>query len=218
MKKILIALSFALAAASASANTISGALELVGSDTPVAINPSDAGWGPIGSLPEGSYIEGLAGSLYATADGVFTATYLGQVAALGNFYLGTGRLDSFNTGGTPGDSVSMSVSAGQLIPFSFGQDDCGFAPCNGIPNLHNGMVNQAFQGMLFFANTFNLTDGSGRLFDFLIGYNDTASVNDDYDDMVVGVVNHVPVPAALPLMASALGAFGLSRRKSKTTV
>ena len=93
MKKILIALSFAFAAASASANTISGALELVGSDTPVTITPSDGGWGPIGSLVEGSYIEGLAGSLYATADGVFTATYLGQVASLGNFYLGTGRLE-----------------------------------------------------------------------------------------------------------------------------
>ena len=55
----------------------------------------------------------------------------------------------------------------------------------------------------------------GTAYDFLIGYNDSADINNDYDDYVVGVVNNVPVPAALPLMASALGMFGLSRRKNK---
>jgi hypothetical protein len=47
----------------------------------------------------------------------------------------------------------------------------------------------------------------------LIGYNDTAG-DVDYDDYVVGVT-HVPVPAALPLLASAFGVFGLARRKNK---
>ena len=68
---------------------------------------------------------------------------------------------------------------------------------------------------MFFLNTFNLKDGAGKDFDFLIGFNDSAPDN-DYDDYVVGAtVNAVPVPAALPLLASAFGLFGLGRRKGK---
>ena len=48
---------------------------------------------------------------------------------------------------------------------------------------------------------------------FLLLLNDSGN-GDDFDDHAVHV-SAVPVPAALPLMASALGMFGLSRRKSK---
>ena len=48
---------------------------------------------------------------------------------------------------------------------------------------------------------------------FLLLLNDSGN-GDDFDDHAA-YVSAVPVPAALPLMASALGLFGISRRKSK---
>lgn len=214
MKKLLVVLGFAMAATAAQANIVSGNSNLVG-EALVAITPSDAGWGPIGSIPEGGYISGFSGTLKSVSSGIFTATYLGQQASFPNFYLGTDRLDGINTGGAIGSTMSMAVAANSVVNFSFGQDACGFGACASATSFSNGAVNTAHQGILYFLNTYGLKDANGRLFDFLIGYNDTATVNADYDDYVVGVVNHVPVPAALPLMASALGAFGFSRRNKK---
>ena len=214
MKKILVALSFALVATGASANIVSGGLTLVG-DAPETIvpTPGDDGWGGNGSTlqPAGLYTAGNTGTLYANQDGVFTATYLGQVASFSNDYVsGLGMvLNGVNTGGSVGSSTSQSVTAGNIVNFHFQEN--GY---NGFSTFANGQANLAFQGMIFLdASPWNSIYGTA--YDFLIGYNDSAPVNNDYDDYVVGVVNSVPVPAALPLMASALGMFGISRRKSK---
>ena len=42
--------------------------------------------------------------------------------------------------------------------------------------------------------------------------------NQGNDQYIINTLSEVPVPAALPLMASALGLFGLSRRKNKAKV
>jgi hypothetical protein len=214
MKKLFVGVSLLLAATLANANIVSGGSELVTNGVAVNIVPSDGGWGPILSIPEGGYMSGYAGTLNARHTGSFTATYLGQVASIGNFYMGNTRMNGLRNGGHIGDTNSMQVAAGQ-VNFGFGQDGCHSAGCAGI--FHNGDVNGVKRGILFFLNTYGLTDASGHLFDFLVGYNDSAPVNNDYDDFVVGV-RSVPVPAALPLLASALGMFGLSRRKSKAKV
>ena len=101
------------------------------------------------------------------------------------------------------------------MDFAFGQDNNGDNVTDQAV-FSNGDTNQKRRGILYFLNTYGLTDGGGKPFDFLIGYNDTAP-DADYDDYVVGVtaVNAVRVPAALPLLASALGLFSVSRRKSK---
>lgn len=217
MKKLLVALGFALAATGASANIVSGGLTVTGEvGTAISLSPGDDGWGGNGSTlqPAGLYTVGNAGTLIANTAGFFEATYLGQVAAYPNQYSSNG-LSFFGSNvplasgyTAPGTSLGgMGVSAGSTVDFSFidGGDGSTFA---------NGQANTPVQGMLFLdAAAWNNLYGTA--FDFLIGYNDSAPVNSDYDDYVVGVVNHVPVPAALPLMASALGMFGISRRKSK---
>ena len=213
MKKLLVALGFALAATGANANIVSGGLTVIG-ETPTAIVPSDAGWGGNGStLDESLYTSGYAGTLTANTAGFFEATYLGQVASFPNQYASNGMsfygnnvpLPNYTS---PGSSLGgIGVSAGETIAFNFidGGDNSIFA---------NGDINKEFQGFIFLdAAVWNAIHETA--YDFLIGYNDSADVNSDYDDYVVGVVNHVPVPAALPLMASALGMFGVSRRKSK---
>jgi hypothetical protein len=217
MKKLLVALGLALAATSASAVTV-GHLEVTGASNVNIVSPNS--WGPIGSIPDGGYTSGLSGTLRSNVNGMFTATYLGQVATYANFFLGGGT--ELNGGraakglGNPiagiGNTVSTYVAAGSNVDFAFGQDNNG----NNIPDqavFNNGDANGARRGILFFLNTYGLTDAGGHLFDFLIGYNDTAG-DVDYDDYVVGVT-HVPVPAALPLLASAFGLFGVARRKNK---
>lgn len=216
MKKLLVAVSLTLATVSAHANIVSGGLQITG-ESVFNLTLSDAGWGPIGAIPEGYYTTGITGTLQALKNGTVTATYLGQVATYANRYIGldAGRdLKGFaNPINGIGNTSTVSVLAGEAVDFAFGQDNDG----NGVLDngaFANGMVNEARRGIAYFENSLDLLDSSGRSFDFLIGYNDSASVDQDFDDYVVGV-RHVPVPAALPLLATALGLFALSRRKNK---
>jgi hypothetical protein len=210
MKKILIALGFAVVATSASASGLSvvGPFSSINTIHNSLTDASDHLWGGDGStLDAGLYAEGSVqqtGTLVSSGATSVYAQYLGKVAAYGNDYMsfGNGTL-----GLTVGDSQTTSVGVGNAVDFKFidGGNGSTFA---------NGATNTQFQGYVFLdAAVWNAAHGSN--FDFLIGYNDTANANADYDDYVVGVIGQVPVPAALPLMASALGAFGISRRKNK---
>ena len=219
MKKLLLAVSLALATTGANAIVVSGNLALTGENTVNIVSPNS--WGPIATIPDGGYTSGLSGTLISTVTGTFTATYLGQVASYANYFLAGGN--ELNGGrpmrGSPiagiGNTISTSVTAGNAVDFAFGRDNNGDNVPD-LPNVNNGDTNQARRGILYFLNTYNLTDANGDAFDFLIGFNDAAPDN-DYDDYVVGVTA-VPVPAALPLLASAFGVFGLARRKNKAKV
>ena len=218
MRKLLLAVSLALAATGANANVVSGNLAVTG-DTLVNIVAPNS-WGPISTIRDGGYTSGYAGTLISTVNGTFTATYLGQVATYANFFLGGGN--ELNGGRAMrgvrnpitgiGNTISTSVTAGNAVDFAFGQDNNGDNIADQAV-FKNGDTNKRIRGILYFLNSYKLKDANNREFDFLIGYNDTAP-DADYDDYVVGVTA-VPVPAALPLLASALGLFGVSRRKSK---
>ena len=220
MRKILVAVGLTLVATSANAIVVSGNLALTGENTVNIISPNS--WGPINTIPDGGYTSGLSGTLISNVTGTFTATYLGQVASFANYFVAGGN--ELN-GGRPmrgqavagiGNTISTGVTAGNAVDFAFGRDNNGDGIAD-LPNVSNGDANQARRGILYFLNDFNLTDASGTVFDFLIGFNDAAPDN-DYDDYVVGVTASptvVPLPAALPLLASAFGLFGISRRKNK---
>ena len=220
MRKILVAVGLTLVATSANAIVVSGNLALTGENTVNIISPNS--WGPINTIPDGGYTSGLSGTLISNVTGTFMATYLGQVASFANYFVAGGN--ELN-GGRPmrgqavagiGNTISTGVTAGNAVDFAFGRDNNGDGIAD-LPNVSNGDANQDRRGILYFLNDFNLTDASGTVFDFLIGFNDAAPDN-DYDDYVVGVTagpTAVPVPAALPLLASAFGLFGISRRKNK---
>ena len=225
MKKLLVALALASAATAVSATPVASGFLYVDNavDTPLV-----AAWGPVSGISMAEGTIGYAGALKSTYNAKFTATYLGQSAGFANLYLGqgselvgAGRALGFpNPGYTPvvgvGLSQTIDILANTVIDFAFATDnnndgtiDAGTLQQNGAANVSGG----ASKGILFFKNTFGAKDGAGNLFDFLIGYDDINADN-DFDDYVVGV-RAVPVPAALPLLASALAAFGIARRKSK---
>jgi len=223
MKRMLFAVSLAFAATAAQADIVRGGLTLTNASgvfgsTPLTqtlqagvITPSvgDDGWGGNGTTlqPAGLYTQGHYGMLTVNSDTSVEFTFLGKVAGFDNLINGwvSGALMDDTTPGST--ALALGLSAGERVRFGFSTDTPGFQA-----TVVNGQQSSGQQaGMMFFdATAWNSIHGSN--FDFLIGYNDPSTTNADYDDYVVGV-QAVPVPAALPLMASALGMFGVARRR-----
>lgn len=227
MKKLVLAVSLALAATAAQAQVVTatsvtsdnGLLQVTAGDNSfaqgsvidqqfygVAIvpQPGDDGWGGNGTTlqPAGLYTAGYAGMLSTTQTTDVQFTFLGKVAGFQNNlanYVGGMAMDDSTVGAT---SVIEGVN---------GRVQFGFTTSTVAGNIVNGEQNNTFIGMAYLnADFWNAIYGTD--FDFLIGYNDPFDGNADFDDYVVGV-KAVPVPAALPLMASALGMFGIARRR-----
>ena len=208
MKKILLALGFTLAAVSAQAATITmGDLQLV---TRAPINFT-------GDVHDIIDINGVAatggvfGQLSALQNTTFAVTFLGFEATRTNFFVsnGTSVVGSANFDAAVGQTFFFDVAQG-VIDFGFrGPEVTAF----------NTDLND--QRIAYITNDKSYIDANTNSpYSFLLGFNDGDPSDGDYDDYVVGVsaVSQVPVPAALPLMASALGLFGLSRRKNKAKV
>ena len=202
MKKVLLALGFTLAAASAQAATITmGDLQLVtrdaitfsgGPHSIIDINGVDA-------------TGGVFGQLSALQNTTFAVTFLGFEATRTNFFVsnGTSVVGSSNKEATVGQTFFFDVAEG-VIDFGFR------GPV--VTALNTDIFDQR---IAYITNDGSYIDANtNNPFAFLIGFNDGDEIDGDYDDYVVGV-SAVPVPAALPLMASALGAFGIARRRNK---
>ena len=205
MKKVLLALGFTLAAASAQAATITmGDLQLVTRD-PVAFT-GDAH--DIINVDGIDATGGVFGQLSATQNTTFAVTFLGFEAIRTNFFVsnGTSVVSSANFDATVGQSFFFDVASG-VINFGFSGP---------VVTALNTDINE--KRIAYIRNDGSYIDANtGNPYSFLLGFNDGDLSDADHDDWVAGVssVSAVPVPAALPLMASALGAFGIARRRNK---
>lgn len=209
MKKLLVALGFALASAGAQADIVGAnayGSVLTGEGTQASnrtFNPSPA---PALNLVAGTNF--LTGTLTAWRDGTFYATFLGSESGFKNFYMDNATT-IVEAGANVGTTASMSVAAAGAIDFGFGTVDPA-----GHLSVQNGDANTDDLGIGFLKNVWGFKDGAGNLFDFIVGFNDDFAAHRDFDDMVMGVrFVPTPVPAALPLLATGLALFGFSRRR-----
>ena len=183
-------------------------------------NPSPNATGPRNVGQFGSFIIDGAGG------GTFSATYLGQESGLNNVYeqslsLGSQILDE----SSPGSTKSAEVFGPGILAFGFATDNGGGSYSGVFNNGDFAGETLGFVVLKQFLTTPNHTElfSAGYdnnttygTFDYLLGFNDIANVDADYDDFVIGIKytpNAVPVPAALPLLASAVALFGLNARR-----
>ena len=197
MKKVLLALGFAAVASSAQAYSIDviagGTTPLIGSN---AINFD-------GILPPAELVSG--GAIFNASITNVTAKPVGSV---GNFY---------SVGASPGQEGPGIFNLGgdvNYFGFLWGSVDTH----NVVTLLNNGTTVFSFSGNGFVPSNgdqsqsiyVNIFGSDGEFFDEIQFA--TGSIAFEIDNAGYSTV---PVPAALPLMASALGLFGLSRRKNK---
>lgn len=167
----------------------------------------------------GAKTAGNFGTLMVDGAGTLTATYLGNESAfLDGFRFGNGQ--TLTEGNRLGKSISMQVTAG-LVNFSFFDNKGG--------RFRDGANSTTTLGFAFLKDragaSFAESNRYGN-FQYLLGFNDSHRSRADYDDFVVGLKftpaapqvtppRPVPLPASLPLMASAIGLFGLAMRRRK---
>ena len=202
MNKILLALLASTMPLLSSANT----LVFTPTSNSFAINGYD-------SIPAtGSVISGQFGQFSTTGPGTLTATFLGSEAGFSNFYMQYGSL-------LTGASVSAQIAeATNVVDFHF--DTSSPTPADSsIATLASNSEKFTSESPLSFAllDVANGEDGA-----YYIGFNDYFAGTPDFDDYVVKLTyaTTVPVPASLPLMASALGlfGFGVSRKRLSKSV
>ena len=202
MKKVLSMLALAAFAVAAQAQvTFSG-----GTD-----HPNLTGYDPNG--PAGLFtptpVGGKENAMVDTTAGILRATFLGFEAVdrdTFTFTLGNGTLTNK---GPLGSAIFGPVTSG-MLNFTFADLFTGTTVGNGqnLGAYTSYAVLGSFAGSVFTPYTM------GGVYDVILGFNDGARVDADYDDMVVGLrVQAVPEPETYALMLAGLGALGFMRRR-----
>jgi len=140
-----------------------------------------------------------------------TATFLGKEAAHINQFYVNGSLIFNNLAAAPSSYGPFYASS--PLNFKFRDADDGSQVSNGGGSL----VDFASYVVLgtFDNGAFTKYTDSGH-FDFVLGFNDGAKVDADYDDLVVGIkVSVVPEPETYALMLAGLGIMGFVARRRR---
>jgi hypothetical protein len=162
-------------------------------------------------------------SIAGNGGGIFSATYLGDESGYDNRYIQSLSLgNQVMNENTLGSTVSASIAGPGLIDFGFYSSGLSHS------SFDNGDTASGVLGFVVlkeFVNSSTSAASAGYnnltslgMFDFLIGFNDKYTGDADYDDYVVGIKytpNAVPVPAALPLLATAIGLFGFGANRRR---
>ena len=203
MKNAMFALALAAFAVGAEAQVTF----VAGTERPVFsnYNPNDV------AATLGPVVGGREGAMINTTAGLLTATFLGFEALdtdTFTFNLSSGTLSNK---GALHASISAPVNAGPL-DFTFADLFQGTAIGNGqnLGDFTSYAVLGSFTGAVF--TPFTL----GGTYDLILGFNDGMRVDNDYDDIVIGLkVAAIPEPEAYALMLAGLAAVGfVSRRRS----
>ena len=160
----------------------------------------------------GTYTNGFLGTLAANQSSLVTFTYLGSESSFNNSFSFFGNtLTKSSAIGTV--TAPVAVNAGAL-DFTFSDNQGG--------SFSNGGSATPTLGFAILDGNLAPTNGTNfGLFDYVLGFNDSASGSADFDDFVVGVsvvaapISAVPLPASLPLMALSLGLFTTAAARRK---
>jgi hypothetical protein len=156
-------------------------------------------------------VGGREDAIVSSSGGNLTATFLGFEAVDDDtFTFDLGGLTLSNKG--PLDASIAGIVGAGLLNFRFADTTDGTFVGNGqgLGEYTSYAVLGSFAGSVFTPYTM------GGAYDLILGFNDGARVDADYDDMVVGLkVTPVPEPETYALMLAGLGALGAMSRRRK---
>jgi hypothetical protein len=202
MKRILAAAALAAFALGAQAQlSFSGGSNITFSN----YDPS----GPTNPQSEGR----LNGIVNSAGPAVMTATFLGKEAGDTNTYTFDFAGGTLVNTGAIGSSISGPVGSG---PLTFVFADTTTATSVGNGGSSGAFTSYVILGTYDDVGAFTPYTASGQ-YALILGFNDGAPVDGDYDDMVVGLnVAAVPEPETYALLLAGLGAIGFISRRRRT--